>query len=143
MRVATPGGHRMPWVSNFCETNVRTYVRDEAGRAGIWFLSLDAARLGAVVAARVTPYRLPYFWSSMRLRTRGPEVGYLCRRRWPGPRSAASRVRITVGEPFGAGRADRTRPFPHGAVDAVQRRRRPAFVRASVSPAVAAVPGPG
>jgi hypothetical protein len=101
MRVGTPGGHLMPWVSNFCETNVRTYVRDELGRAGIWFLSLDAARLGAVVTARVTPYRLPYFWSSMRLSRRGPEVGYLCRRRWPGPRSAASRVRVTVGEPFG------------------------------------------
>jgi uncharacterized protein YqjF (DUF2071 family) len=101
MRVATPGGRRVPWVSDFCETNVRTYVRDDAGRAGIWFLSLDAARLGAVVTARAT-YRLPYFWSSMRLRTRGPEVGYLCRRRWPGPRTAASRVRITVGKPFGA-----------------------------------------
>ena len=67
MRVATPGGQRVPWVSNFCETNVRTYVRDQAGRSGIWFFSLDAARLGAVVAARITPYRLPYFWSQMRL----------------------------------------------------------------------------
>jgi uncharacterized protein YqjF (DUF2071 family) len=28
MRLATPGGRRMPWVSNFRETNVRTYVRD-------------------------------------------------------------------------------------------------------------------
>jgi uncharacterized protein len=99
MRVATPGGRRVPWVSNFCETNVRTYVRDGAGRTGIWFLSLDAARLGAVVTARVT-YRLPYFWSAMRLDGRGPDLAYLCRRRWPGPR-AASRVRVTIGEPFG------------------------------------------
>jgi hypothetical protein len=45
-------------VSNFCETNVRTYVRDRAGRSGIWFFSLDASRLGAVVTARATPYRL-------------------------------------------------------------------------------------
>jgi uncharacterized protein len=99
MRVATPGGHRVPWMSNFCETNVRTYVRDDAGRPGIWFLSLDAARLGAVVTARTT-YRLPYFWSAMRLSQRGAEVGYLCRRRWPGPRGAASRVRVSVGAPF-------------------------------------------
>src|SRR6476660_753353 len=28
MRVATGGGHQAPWVSNFCETNVRTYVLD-------------------------------------------------------------------------------------------------------------------
>ena len=67
MQVASPDGRRVPWVSNFCETNVRTYVRDESGRSGIWFFSLDAARLGAVLAARCGPYRLPYFWSSMRL----------------------------------------------------------------------------
>ena len=102
MRVATPGGRRVPWVSNFCETNVRTYVRDRAGRSGIWFFSLEAARLGAVLTARATPYRLPYFWASMRLGERGTEVAYLSRRRWPGPRPAASRVRISVGAPIAA-----------------------------------------
>ena len=66
MRVHTPGDRGVPWVSNFCETNVRTYARDREGRAGIWFLSLDAARLGAVAVARAS-YQLPYFWSSMRL----------------------------------------------------------------------------
>jgi len=100
MRVATPGGQRAPWVSNFCETNVRTYVRDEAGRPGIWFFSLDASRLGAVIAARTMPYRLPYFWSSMRLAERGDEIAYLCRRRWPGPRPATSRLRISIGAPI-------------------------------------------
>ena len=103
MRVATPGGRRVPWGSNFCETNVRTYVRDGDGRSGIWFFSLDAARLGAVVTARATPYRLPYFWSSMRLGVRGSHVAYLSRRRWPGPRAASSRVRIAVGNPIAAG----------------------------------------
>lgn len=88
MRVATSGGHRMPWVPDFCETNVRTYVRDDPGRPGIWFLSLDAARLGAVITARAT-CRLPYFWSAMRLSQRGAEFGYLCRR-WPGQRPASS-----------------------------------------------------
>jgi uncharacterized protein YqjF (DUF2071 family) len=104
MRVATPGDRRVPWVSNFCETNVRTYVRDDSGQPGIWFLSLDAARLGAVITARTT-YRLPYFWSAMRLSQRAAEFGYLCRRRWPGPRSAVSRVRVSVGEPFGPAEA--------------------------------------
>src|SRR5450759_1646433 len=42
-----------PWVSDFCETNVRTYVRDGNGRAGIWFFSLDAASLGAVAVAYI------------------------------------------------------------------------------------------
>ena len=100
MRVATPGGQRVPWVSNFCETNVRTYVRDRQGRSGIWFFSLDASRLGAVVAARVTPYRLPYFWSRMRLGERGNEIAYLSRRRWPGPYATSSRVRIGLGAPI-------------------------------------------
>ena len=100
MRVAAPGGQWLPWVSNFCETNVRTYVRDQAGRSGIWFFSLDAARLGAVVTARVTPYRLPYFWSSMRLGERGSEIAYLSRRRWPGSRPATSRLRIGIGTPI-------------------------------------------
>lgn len=45
MRVASARGHRLPWASHFCETNVRTYVRDLQGRSGIWFFSLDAARI--------------------------------------------------------------------------------------------------
>jgi uncharacterized protein YqjF (DUF2071 family) len=99
MRVRTGAGHGAPWVSNFCETNVRTYVRDHEGRAGIWFLSLDAARLGAVAVARAS-YRLPYFWSAMRLDRRGRDVSYQCRRRLPGPRGTASDVRVRIGTPY-------------------------------------------
>src|ERR1700722_18032002 len=100
MRVATPGGRRGRWVSNFCETNVRTYVRDRGGRSGIWFFSLDASRLGAVLTARATPYRLPYFWSSLRLSERDHQIAYLSERRWPDPRPATSRVRIGIGAPI-------------------------------------------
>jgi hypothetical protein len=96
MHVATARGRQAPWVSRFCETNVRTYVVDREGRAGIWFFSLDAARLGAVAVARST-YRLPYFWSAMKLEQRGPEIAYGCSRRWPGP-GAVSRVRVRIGE---------------------------------------------
>jgi uncharacterized protein len=99
MRVATPGGHRFGWVSNFCETNVRTYVRDREGRSGIWFFSLDAARLGAVLTARAT-YRLPYFWSRMRLDEHDHTFAYTCRRRCPDPRSTTSKIAVRVGEPF-------------------------------------------
>jgi uncharacterized protein len=99
MHVATAGGRQAPWVSRFCETNVRTYVVDREGRAGIWFFSLDAARLGAVAVARST-YRLPYFWSAMRLASRGDEIAYACRRRWPGAPGVRSRVRIRIGGPI-------------------------------------------
>ena len=64
MTVTLPERGPVPWVSRFPETNVRTYVRATDGTTGIWFLSLDASRLGAVVVARTT-YRLPYFWSDM------------------------------------------------------------------------------
>lgn len=99
MHVATPGGREVPWVSRFCETNVRTYVRDEQGRQGIWFLSLDAARFGAVAVARTT-YRLPYFWSSMDLVDRDATIGYRCHRRFPGPRSVVSEVTVKPGAVF-------------------------------------------
>jgi uncharacterized protein YqjF (DUF2071 family) len=91
------------WFARFCETNVRTYVRDRAGQSGIWFFSLDAADLPGVVTARVT-YRLPYFWSAMRLELSGNRVTYTCRRLWPGPgRGARSRVVVDVGERFEPG----------------------------------------
>ena len=49
-----------------------------------------------MAVARST-YRLPYFWSAMRLEQRGPEIAYGCQRRWPGP-GADSRVRVRIGE---------------------------------------------
>ncbi|SQD95366.1 conserved hypothetical protein [Parafrankia sp. Ea1.12] len=108
MRVATPGGRAVPWASHFCETNVRTYVVDRRGRRGIWFFSLEAARLGAVLVAR-NGFRLPYLWASMTLtETGGPsggpsEIRYECRRRWPGPRGTSSRVRIRLGPRYQPG----------------------------------------
>jgi uncharacterized protein YqjF (DUF2071 family) len=89
----------VPWLSRFAETNVRTYVRSADGAHGIWFFSLDAARLGAVLVARST-YRLPYFWSEMSIERAAPRISYRCRRRWPSPRGARSDVVIDIGDPF-------------------------------------------
>jgi uncharacterized protein YqjF (DUF2071 family) len=99
LRVGLPHVPSIPWFSRFAETNVRTYVRSADGESGIWFFSLDAARLGAVVVARTT-YRLPYFWSRMRLERDGTSVRYECRRRWPGPGGARSVVQVEIGDPF-------------------------------------------
>ncbi|GGM63804.1 hypothetical protein GCM10011608_56400 [Micromonospora sonchi] len=85
-----------PWLSEFPETNVRTYVRDQRGRSGIWFFSLDAARLPAVLAARAT-YGLPYFWSRMRVHANGDRLDYRSRRRWPGPRGARCDAEVRIG----------------------------------------------
>jgi uncharacterized protein YqjF (DUF2071 family) len=105
MRVALPGTPSVPWLSRFCETNVRTYVTDGSGRSGIWFFSLDAERAGAVVVARAT-YQLPYFWSAMSLAREGSTLRYRCRRRWPGLPLAESRVTVRIGTPYAAAELD-------------------------------------
>ena len=56
----------VPGVSSFLELNVRTYVRADDGKPGVWFFSLDATSRLAVRAARRT-YRLPYFDARMTL----------------------------------------------------------------------------
>lgn len=68
----------LPWVSHFPELNVRTYVELD-GKPGIYFLSLDAARKAAVIAARRT-YRLPYFHARMRVAKTGARLRYDSRR---------------------------------------------------------------
>jgi uncharacterized protein len=95
MQVSAPVGGSAPWASRFCETNVRTYVRDARGRSGVWFFSLDAARLPAVLVAR-GGFHLPYYWSQMSLRQRADTVEYRCRRRWPGA-GPTSRVAVRIG----------------------------------------------
>ena len=74
-----PSMPAIPWLSHFLETNVRTYVVDRQGRRGVWFFSLDAARLAAVAGARAA-YALPYFWSRMSLRRDAATVHYQSRR---------------------------------------------------------------
>ena len=54
----------VPGLSNFLEVNVRTYVYDERGVAGVWFYSLDANQWLAVKMARLF-FKLPYFYAKM------------------------------------------------------------------------------
>lgn len=42
----------LPWVSDFLELNLRTYVHDAAGRPGLYFYSLDCDQPLAVETAR-------------------------------------------------------------------------------------------
>jgi uncharacterized protein YqjF (DUF2071 family) len=92
----TPVAPALPWFTSFPETNVRTYVRGPDGREGLWFFSLDAARLEPVLVARST-YALPYMWSEMAVERDGSVVRYRSRRRWPGPTPATSRITVEVG----------------------------------------------
>ncbi|HEY4331545.1 MAG TPA: DUF2071 domain-containing protein [Ilumatobacteraceae bacterium] len=101
MRVGFPLIGVLPWVGIFPETNVRTYVTARDGTEGIWFFSLDAGRLAAVLAARMG-YRLPYMWSEMTASVANDVAEYHCRRRWPGPRGARSAVEVSIGAPIAA-----------------------------------------
>jgi uncharacterized protein YqjF (DUF2071 family) len=83
------------WISEFPETNCRTYVIGPDGRAGIWFFSLDAARWPAVLGARVG-YGLPYAWSRMRVTMENDRVRYESRR--VGCARAASSIEVEVGQ---------------------------------------------
>lgn len=92
------GRARHQALSRFGEVNVRTYVRDIRGRQGIWFLSLDAARLPAVLAARAC-YRLPYSWSAISVTVAGNRIGYHCRRR-DHARNPRSDAEVELGTPL-------------------------------------------
>jgi uncharacterized protein YqjF (DUF2071 family) len=90
MRRVRPGWLPAPLArlsENFHETNVRTYVRLRGEQPGVWFWSLDAANLPAVVAARAW-FKLPYFWAQMDLQFQNDTVKYVGRRVWPGPKPA-------------------------------------------------------
>lgn len=64
----------LPWISAFPELNVRTYV-DHGGKAGVWFLSLDATNPLAVWAAR-RYFHLPYVRAQMDVALEETEVSY-------------------------------------------------------------------
>ena len=109
MEVRSAKGRLLPWPSRFSETNVRTYVTGPSGQSGVWFMSLDASRLGVVPAARAT-YRVRYFWSAMSVSRAGSSMVYSTRRRWPGGRGTSSRVAVEIGDRY---RVEELTPFDH------------------------------
>lgn len=89
--------HKLRAIPHFPETNVRTYVIGPDGSRAVWFFSLDAARLAAVVGARVA-YHLPYFWASMRVTLENGSLRYRSRR-LHSPR-VTSDILVTPGSPL-------------------------------------------
>ena len=70
----------VPGISNFHETNVRTYVHRDGVEPGVWFFSLDAANRLAVAIAR-TFWHLPYHHARMTLAVGSGEIRYDSERR--------------------------------------------------------------
>ena len=92
----------VPVVSTFPETNVRTYVRADNGRDGLWFLSLDVSRLAAALGARGALWA-PYHWASMSVEE-GPVVRYRSRRRTGRTPLPGHDIVVRSGPPLGADR---------------------------------------
>jgi uncharacterized protein len=98
--VAPRGVPALPWLSTLPELNVRTYVR-VADKPGVYFFSLDAARVVAVRAARFL-FNLPYYAAAMQVHV-GPTgiVHYRSDRHGPPPAQFAATYR-GAGSPFAA-----------------------------------------
>ena len=97
--IRIPGTPPVPYLGTFPETNVRTYVRDEDGRPGVWFHSLEASRFLPVATARAA-YSLPYMWARMSITHSHGYVRYRSERRWPGPRGAGGTITVAPGSPI-------------------------------------------
>jgi uncharacterized protein YqjF (DUF2071 family) len=71
MRDVRPvGAFSVPGLSNFTETNLRTYVHLDGEDPGVWFYSLEASnRIACAIARRW--YGLPYFSAHIQTRLRG------------------------------------------------------------------------
>ena len=81
VRFRTVGEHSLavPTAHAFPELNLRTYVLAPDGRPGVYFFSLDAGSLLAVLGARVA-FGLPYFWARMHLQQQGDTLRYTSHR---------------------------------------------------------------
>jgi len=108
----------VPRLSDFHETNVRTYVHYHGTAPGVWFFSLDAANSIAVRIARAM-WKLPYHFAKMRLvvseprhtdtdaagaaslpATQNRRISYATERLWPQPLPADCSVEYsTTGTP--------------------------------------------
>ena len=76
----------LPFLSEFAELNVRTYVT-VGGKPGVYFFSLDAESAVAVTAAR-SLLHLPYFTADMHVHQENGRVFYTSRRTDPHGSSA-------------------------------------------------------
>jgi uncharacterized protein YqjF (DUF2071 family) len=86
------------WLSNFHETNVRTYVHCRNANPGVWFFSLDAANAIAVGLARKW-FHLPYYYAGMSLsKDSSGWITYRSARRFSNGRPAGCHV---VARPVG------------------------------------------
>lgn len=90
----------LPGVSAFPELNVRTYVRDNGKKPGVWFFSLDATSWLAVRMARKL-FHLPYMDAKINCTREGDEINYSSERTHKGKRHVKLDVTYEpIGDPY-------------------------------------------
>jgi uncharacterized protein len=98
--VAPRGVPSLPWISEFPELNVRTYVR-VSDKPGIYFFSLDAGS-GLAVQAAKSLLNLPYFAAEMNVLPNGDTIEYDSQRESPSVAATFSASYGPVGPVFEA-----------------------------------------
>ena len=88
----------VPRLSEFPETNLRTYVVGPDGRDGIWFFTLEADSAATTALAR-TAVGVPYRWADMSVEKADGEVRYVSQRR--GATSVGHRITVRPGRELG------------------------------------------
>ena len=131
--VRAPYVPAVPHLSDFVEVNLRTYVRGPDGTGGIWFFSLECARLPVVLALRTLA--LPYQWARAEAATRPARIAYRTHRVGTG---VGMRAAVQVGEPV---EPDPLTTFLTARWWAYTRLGATAVARAGRARAVAAAPG--
>jgi uncharacterized protein len=98
--MAPRGVPSLPWISEFPELNVRTYVRVNE-KAGIYFFSLDAGSTLAVQVAK-SLLNLPYYSAAMRVTVHADDIEYDSRRHMESAAATFCARYRAVGPPFEA-----------------------------------------
>jgi uncharacterized protein len=95
------GTPAVPGLSEFAEINVRTYVHYQ-GKSGVWFFSLDAASLQALIGGRLLQH-LPYFYAKGHINSEAEYFYFESRRLTKKPPQACMKVRYRpTSDPFQA-----------------------------------------
>lgn len=84
----------IPRISDFPETNLRTYVIGPDGRDGIWFFTLEADSATTTVVAR-TAFGVPYRWADMSVESTDGTIRYVSARR--GAASVGHDISVRAG----------------------------------------------
>jgi uncharacterized protein len=108
--IRPPWSPSIPGVSDFHETNLRTYVHLNGRDPGVWFFSLDAGNALGVGIAR-TLWRLPYHMAKMDVAAaEDGTVRYASERLWPKPTPATAEI---VCRPEGESKASEPGSLEH------------------------------